>query len=118
MISLSFFIFTMIQIIDNKKIDLTQDEWTLYNQIANSYNTPTNKGEDLFKNLFETDNNGIILFLRPPSTSRTSFEVFLFLMTVSQQQQLRQIRSEATDLANQVRNQLNEFRSTLEKLKK
>ena len=50
----------------------------MYKKIVTSYTTTTNKGEDLFIDLFETDENGIIVFLKPPSKRQTSFEVFLF----------------------------------------
>jgi len=35
-------------IIDNKKIDLTSDEWSMYNQIVVSYTKePYQKGDDM-----------------------------------------------------------------------
>ena len=55
-----------LRIIDNKKIEMTSDEWGMYEKIVKSYTTLTNKGEDLFIDLFETDDNGIIIFLKPP----------------------------------------------------
>ena len=78
-----------LRVVDNKRIDMTEDEWTMYQKIVNSYTSATNKGEDLFMELFETDNNGIIIFLKPPTKFRTSFEVFLFLMSLMQHQHLR-----------------------------
>ena len=79
----------MAHVINNKKIDLTDSEWTMYQQIVASYTTATNKGEDLFIDLFETDDRGTIIFLKPPNKHRTSFEVFLFLMAIMQHQHLR-----------------------------
>ena len=67
-------------IIDKKRVDLTADEETMYRKIVRSYTTLTNKGEDLFIDLFETDDQGIIIFLKPPHIRQTSLEVFLFLM--------------------------------------
>ena len=55
-----------IRVVDNKKLDMTDDEWTMYQQIVKSYTTLSDKGEDLFMELFETDEEGIIIFLRPP----------------------------------------------------
>lgn len=86
-----------LRIIDNKKIDMTDDEWNMYMKIVQSYTTSTNNGEDLFKDLFETDNDGIIVFLRPPSKFRTSFEVFLFLMSIMQHQHLRQMHQQVDE---------------------
>ena len=77
----------MLRVIDNKRIDLTNDEWALYQQISKSYDRLNFSGADLFKGLFETDEKGVIVFLRPPS-SKTSMEVFLFLVNVMIHQQL------------------------------
>lgn len=95
-----------IKVIDNKKIDMTDDEWAMYLRIVKSYTTTSNKGEDLFKNLFETDPNGIIIFLKPPSTFRTSFEVFLFLMSLMQHQHLRLMHQQVDDVCQQVKEKL------------
>ena len=77
------------RVINNKRVDLTESEWEMYNKIVASYTSATNKGEDLFNDLFEVDGDGIIIFLKPPSKFRTSFEVFLFLMAAMQHQHLR-----------------------------
>lgn len=95
-----------LKIIDNKKIDMTDDEWSMYQKIVKSYTTMTNRGEDLFIDLFETDENGIIMFLKPPSKRQTSFEVFLFLMSLMQHQHLRQMQKQVDDLCSQVREKL------------
>jgi len=78
-----------IRIVDNKKLDMTDEEWSMYQKIVQSYTDLTGKGEDLFIDLFETNEEGIIVFLKPPSKRRTSLEVFLFLMAVMQHQHLR-----------------------------
>lgn len=78
-----------IKVIDNKKVEMTDDEWAMYQKIVKSYTTLTNKGEDLFIDLFETNEEGIIIFLKPPSKRQTSLEVFLFLMSLMQHQHLR-----------------------------
>lgn len=95
-----------IRVVNNKKLDLTDDEYTMYQNIVKSYTTPTNKGEDLFIDLFETDQDGIIIFLRPPSKFRTSFEVFLFLMSIMQHQHLRIMRAQVDSLMAEVRGNL------------
>ena len=80
----------MLRIIDYKKIDLTDTEFQLYQEICRAYDSPKFKGEDLFKELFETDSEGQILFLRPPNKTFTSMEVYLFLVNITIHQQLRQ----------------------------
>lgn len=96
-------------IIDNKKINLTNDEWLMYQKIVKSYTTLTNKGEDLFIDLFETDDNGIIIFLKPPSRRQTSFEVFLFLMSIFQHQHLRLMHNEVENVCNQMKEKMREL---------
>lgn len=86
-----------IKIIDNKKVDMSSDEWALYQKIVKSYTDLTGKGEDLFIDLFESDNNGTIIFLKPPSKRRTSLEVFLFLMALMQHQHLRLMHAQVDE---------------------
>ena len=93
----------MMRIIDSKQIDLTNDEWNMYQAIVASYTTPTNKGEELFMDLFEVDDHGIIVFLKPPSKRQTSFEVFLFMMSVFQHQHLRLMHQQVNDLCAKVK---------------
>lgn len=96
----------MIQIIDNKKVEMTPDEHQMYQRIVKSYTTNTNRGEDLFMDLFETDEDGVIIFLKPPSKRQTSFEIFMFLMALMQHQHLRVVRQQVDDLCKEIRNQL------------
>jgi len=95
-----------IKVIDNKKVEMTEDEWNMYQKIVKSYTTATNKGEDLFIDLFETDTNGIIVFLKPPSKFRTSFEVFLFLMSLMQHQHLRLMHQQVDDMCRQIKEKI------------
>ena len=98
-----------VGIIASKRIDLTQDEWAMYKKIVASYTTATNKGEDLFIDLFESDEKGIILFLKPPSRRQTSFEVFCFLMSVMQHQHLRLMYEKVEDICIQLKNKSQEL---------
>lgn len=105
-----------LYVIDNKKIDLTYDEINMYRKIVASYTTHTNKGEDLFIDLFETNDDGIIVFLKPPSKRQTSFEVFLFLMSIQQHQHLRLMQKEVEDLYNKVKEKLKEIDEKLKNI--
>jgi len=78
-----------IRVVNNRKLEMTDDEWEMYQKIVQSYTDVTGKGEDLFIDLFEANDDGIIIFLKPPSKRRTSLEVFLFLMALMQHQHLR-----------------------------
>lgn len=79
----------MLKIIDNKRIEMTNEEYDLYNKICSSYP----KGKDLFKGLFETDSEGLIIFLIPPQ-KEFSMEVVIFLQNLMIQQHLRKIYKE------------------------
>lgn len=93
----------MIQIIDNKKVEMTPDEHQMYQKIVKSYTTTSNKGEDLFMDLFETDPDGIIIFLKPPSKRQTSFEIFMFLMALMQHQHLRIMRRQVDEMHAEIK---------------
>ena len=83
-----------LHIIDNRPIDLTDVEWKLYEEICTSYDHPPGqRGKDLFVGIFETDDNGTILFLKSPKR-QTSFEILFFAMSVMQTQQLRRAQSQ------------------------
>lgn len=86
-----------VRVVDNKRLEMTGDEWNMYQQIVKSYTTQTNRGEDLFVDLFEVDNDGIIIFLKPPSKRQSTMEVFLFLMSLMQHQHLRLMRKQVDD---------------------
>lgn len=106
----------MIRIIDFKKIDITDDEWNQYQDICNSYNRPNFKGTDLFKGLFETDEKGIIVLLKPP-VHYTSMEVYLFIMSLMQQQHLRLMYVRLEQAINDTKQVTEDARKTLEELK-
>ena len=98
-----------IRIIDKKKIELTEDEWNMYQKIVAAYSRPPyQKGEDFFIDLFETDNDGIIIFLKPPSQRQISLEIFLFMMSVMQHQHLRLVHKQVDDLCKRIEDKLNE----------
>jgi hypothetical protein len=79
----------MIRLVDNKRLDMTNEEHDLYEKICNSYP----KGKDLFRGLFETDSDGVIIFLIPPERE-FSMEVVMFLQNLMLQQHLRRIYNE------------------------
>jgi hypothetical protein len=92
-----------IKIVDNKKVDMTEDEWNMYQKIVASYATISNKGEDLFIDLFESNDQGIITFLKPPSKRHTSLEVFLFLMALMQHQHLRLMHAQVDEVVEELK---------------
>lgn len=92
-----------IRVIDNKKLDMTDDEFGMYNNIVASYTGLGTRGEDLFMDLFESNDEGVIVFLKPPNKRHTSLEVFLFLMALMQHQHLRLIHQEVREVLNELK---------------
>lgn len=105
-----------IRIVANKKIDMSDDEYALYKNISQSYDDEGYSSDNLFSDLFETDDDGIIIFLRPPRKKATTIEIFLFLTGLMTQQHLRMNYLQIEDLANQIKNKLKEFDDRLAKL--
>lgn len=99
-----------IHIIDNKKVDMTDDEFNIYKKIVQSYTKPPyQKGEDFFIDLFETDDEGIIIFLKPPSQRQVSLEIFLFVMSVMQHQHLRNMTQRVDELCKKLEDKINKL---------
>jgi hypothetical protein len=82
-----------IRLIGNKRIELTDDEFKIYQEICQSYSRANFDGKSLFNELFETDEEGLIVLLRPPK-KMFSMEVVLFLQNLMLQQHLRKVYTE------------------------
>lgn len=99
-----------VRIIDSKKVEVTEDEWHMYEAICSSYdNPPSQKGKDLFIDLFESDDNGIIIILKPPHNRLCSFEVFLFLMSLMVHQHLRQCHNKVDEGLSKINDKIKEI---------
>jgi hypothetical protein len=108
----------MLRIIDNKKVDLTDSEFLLYQEICKAYDTPTFQGKDLFKGLFETNDDGLIIFLKPSNKPYASMEVFLFLISIMVHQHLRQSTQQFDLLMEDARRVIDEAKTVISELKK
>jgi hypothetical protein len=75
----------------------------MYQAISKSYDRPNFKGASLFEELFESDDNGLIVFIKPPSNRHTSMECYLFISSLFQQQHMRLIKSQADELFASIR---------------
>ena len=78
-----------VRIIDNKKVLLTPDEFKFFKSICEGYDRPNFKGKTLFEGHFESNNEGVIIFVSPPHKQYSSMEVFTFLISVMVNQHLR-----------------------------
>lgn len=101
----------MIRIIDHKKIDLTNDEYQLYQKICRSYDDAKSnrKGEDLFVDHFEVNGEGIIVFVKPPTKRYSSLEVYCFLISIMQNQHMRILHEQNKMLIEETKKKLQEL---------
>lgn len=78
-----------IRVVCYKKLEMTDDEFGEFQKICKNYDKPNLKGEDLFRDLFETDDNGLIVYIKSLNNKQFSFEIMFFLMNLMQNQWLR-----------------------------
>lgn len=97
------------RIIDNKQVDLTDSEFAMYQKICRSYDGPHTKGEDYFKDLFETDGNGTIIFVKPPTKMYSSMEIYLYLISIMNNQHLRINYEQVQLFVEEAKEQLNDL---------
>ena len=87
-----------IRIIHNQKVSMTDQEFEGYKSIAQSYDRPSFKGEDLFRGLYHTDEEGMITYIGVPSGAQTSMEVFFFISALYQHQNARRWESRINEV--------------------
>jgi hypothetical protein len=99
----------MIRIIDHKKVEMTNDEFTMYDNICRSYDDVkvNRKGEDLFVDHFEVNGDGIIIFVKPPTKRYSSLEVYCFLVSIMQNQHIRIMYEQNKSLLNEASVKIN-----------
>ena len=96
-------------------MDITDDEFKLYQDICRSYDRPNFKGEELFRDLFITDDKGIIVFIRPPSVKATSMECFLFISALFQHQHVRLMENKVERLCQKLEDKIKSLPDTNQK---
>jgi hypothetical protein len=73
----------LIKALANKRIDLSSDEFSYYKLLSDKY------GSDVFRSLFETDQNGIITSVTPPLDGQTPMAVIFYMLNVMFAQRMR-----------------------------
>lgn len=79
----------MIRAIDYQKIDMSDDEFNYYKELVNQFTTDNTSGEDLFKDLFKTDDDGFVIFLAPKKS--IPWAILFFMQQIMISQRLRYI---------------------------
>jgi hypothetical protein len=98
-----------IKIIDNKKVEMTEDEYKFYQDICINYDRQNFQGKEIFKNLFEVDDRGIIIFIKPPGTRATSMEAYLFITSIFWHQHMRLMHQKVDALVASTRDEINKL---------
>lgn len=86
------------RVVSNKKVDMTDEEYNEYVKICRSYDRQFFKGEDLFKDLFETNDDGMIIYIKSLGNKQFTFEVVFFVMNLMQNQWLRLMTRKVNEL--------------------
>jgi hypothetical protein len=107
----------VMRIIDNKKVSMTNDEFMFYEEICKGYDRPNFKGKDLFQDHFEVNDDGIIVFVKPPYKKYSSMEVFTFLISLMVNQQLRISQDQVVTLIGEAKQKFAEQFAEIDTLK-
>ena len=107
-----------IRTIDYKNVDLTEDEWAEYQKLVKAYTKANNKGEDYFRGLFETDEEGKIIFIRSLGNRFTTMEIIFFVINIMQNQHIRFMYKTLNNKILEINNKLLEVDKKLEELNK
>ena len=103
----------MIRAIANKRLDLSDGEFSYYKEILREI------GADDFRGLFDTDKNGLIISIAPPVERSIPMLVLFFVLNVMMNQRVRMLNSEAKSLRLAVgEDRINTLESRVEELEK
>lgn len=108
----------MIRIVDNKKLELTDDEYRAYDALCRSYDRPNFKGEELFKDHFISNEYGIIVAVKPPHKRYSSLEVFCFLISIMTSQHMRILYDQNQALIKETKEKIGQLIKEVNDLKK
>lgn len=91
---------------------MTTHEYDMYLSICNSYH----QGKDLFKGLFETDEDGVIVCLNPPK-KQFSMEVVIFLQNLMVHQHMRKVYKEHDAAMTELKDLISKAQKLIKPLK-
>ena len=79
----------MIKAIAHQKVDMSDQEYQYYKELVSQFTDDKTKGEEFFKDLFESDEEGLITFVKP--NKPTPWAIVFFVQQVMITQRLRVI---------------------------
>lgn len=89
----------MIRIIDNKPLDLSNEEYDYYLSMVKTY------GQNCLKDTFDSDpKTGFITLVKPPLTYTIRLGIIFFLFNVSLNQRIRDLENLTQELRKEKEN--------------
>ena len=79
------------RVIDHKSVDMTDEEFNYYNKLIEEFTYANYSGKDQFRDIFDVDQDGCIIMLRPPLKKEVGWAVILFLQNLMINQRLRRM---------------------------
>jgi hypothetical protein len=89
-----------IRIVDYKKVDMTDEEYTYYQQIIDTFSDGMYSGKEQFRDAFEVDNDGCITLVKPPLKKQVAWAVIFFLQNLMINQRMRRVERWAVEFIN------------------
>ena len=77
----------MHKTIDYKKVDMSEAEFTYYKELIKEFSDDTLNGENYFRELFDTDDNGLITIVKVEKS--IPWAILFFIQQVQINQRLR-----------------------------
>ena len=77
----------MIRAVANKRLDLSDEEYKYYCGLKDAF------GENYFRGLFESDNNGVLTAVAPPIDREIPLVILFFVLNVMMNQRVRVLDS-------------------------
>lgn len=88
-----------LQIIDHKSVDMTDEEFAYYGKLIQEFTVGTSNGKDQFRDLFEVDGDGCIVFIHPPIRKQIGWGILFFIQNLMINQRLRRMERQVGQLA-------------------
>lgn len=79
----------MIKAIAHQKVEMSDQEYQYYKELVGQFTDQNTKGEEYFRDLFDSDDEGFITFVKPKKP--TPWAIVFFIQQVMITQRLRVI---------------------------
>lgn len=93
-----------IRIVDYKEVDMTDEEYGYYQQIAQEFSDKTYSGKEQFRDTFEVDSDACIVLIKPPLKKQVAWAVLCFLQNLMINQRMRRVERWVMEFINDRKN--------------